>query len=40
MGEAILLACRIQNKVPHKKTGKIPYELWEDRKSSLEYLLQ
>ena len=31
-GEAILLACYIQNKVPHKKTGKTPYELWERRK--------
>ena len=28
-GEAILSACHIQNKVPHKKTGKTPYELWE-----------
>ena len=28
-GEAILLACHIQNKVLHKKTGKTPYELWK-----------
>jgi transposase InsO family protein len=37
-GEAILLACYIQNKVPHKKTGKTSYELWEGRKLSLGYL--
>uniref|UniRef100_A0A2N9GEZ3 Integrase catalytic domain-containing protein n=1 Tax=Fagus sylvatica TaxID=28930 RepID=A0A2N9GEZ3_FAGSY len=37
-GEAILLACHIQNKVHHKKTGKTPYELWEGRKPNLEYL--
>ena len=36
--EAILLACHIQNKVPYKKTGKTPYELWEWRKPNLEYL--
>ena len=37
-GEAILSACHIQNKVPHKKTGKTPYELWEWCKPNLEYL--
>ena len=37
-GEAILSACHIQNKVPHKKTDKNPYELWERRKPNLEYL--
>jgi transposase InsO family protein len=37
-GEAILSACHIQNKVPHKKTSKTPYELWEGRKPSLKYL--
>ena len=37
-GEAILSAYHIQNKVPHKKTGKTPYELWEGRKPNLEYL--
>ena len=26
-GEAILSVCHIQNKVPHKKTDKTPYEL-------------
>ena len=36
-GEAILSACYIQNKVPHKKTGKTPYELWEGRKPNLKY---
>ena len=34
-GEAILSTCHIQNKVPHKKTGKTPYELWEGHKPSL-----
>ena len=37
-GEAILSACHIQNMVPHKKTGKTPYEFWEGRKLKLEYL--
>ena len=27
--EAILSACHIQNRIPYKKTGKIPYELWK-----------
>ena len=36
--KAILSACHIQNKVPHKKTGKTPYELWEGHKPNLEYL--
>ena len=31
-GEAILSACQIQNKVPHKKTGKTLFELWERHK--------
>ena len=37
-GEAFLSACHIQNKVPHKKIDKTPYELWERRKPDLEYL--
>ena len=37
-GVAILSACHIQNKVPHKKTSKTPYEFWERRKPNLEYL--
>ena len=37
-GGAILSACHIQNKVPHKKTGKTTYEFWERRKPNLEYL--
>jgi transposase InsO family protein len=37
-GEAILSPCYIQNKVPHKKIGKTPYELWEGRAPSLGYL--
>ena len=36
--EAILSVFHIQNKEPHKKTGKTPYELWEWRQPNLEYL--
>ena len=28
-GEAILSACHVLNRVPHKKIRKTPYELWE-----------
>ena len=28
-GETILFACHIQNRIPYKKTGKNPYELWK-----------
>ena len=28
-GEAILSTCHIQNRIPYKKTGKNPYELWK-----------
>ena len=37
-GEAILSACHIQNKPPHKKIGKTPYEFWDGHKPNLEYL--
>ena len=35
-GEAILSACHVLNKVPHKKK-KTPYELWEGRIPKLGY---
>ena len=34
-GEAILSTCHIQNKVPHKKTSKTHFELWDGRKPNL-----
>lgn len=37
-GDAILFACHIQNRVPFKKTGKTPYELWKSRTPNLSYL--
>jgi len=36
--EAILSACHIQNRIPHKKTGKTPYEFWKGYRSNLKYL--
>ena len=37
MGEAILSACHIQNRIPHKKTSKTPYELWKGHVPNLKY---
>ena len=37
-GEAILSACHIQNKIPYKKTGKNPYELWKGYAPNIAYL--
>ena len=37
-GEAILSACYILNKVPHKKLDKTPYELWRGFAPNLNYL--
>ena len=37
-GEAILSACHLQNRIPYKKTGKKPYELWKVHAPSLKYL--
>ena len=28
----------LQNRIPHKKTGKTPYELWKDYQPNLKYL--
>jgi len=37
-GEALLTACFLQNRIPHKKTGKTPYELWKGFQPNLKYL--
>jgi len=30
--------CFLQNRIPHKKTGKTPYELWKCYQPNLKYL--
>ena len=35
-GEAILTACYVLNRVPHKKSKLTPFELWKGYKSSLD----
>ena len=37
-GEAILYACYVLNRVPHKKSDKTPYELWKGFAPNLSYL--
>ena len=37
-GEALLTACFLQNRIPHKKIGLSPYELWKGYKSNLRYM--
>ena len=37
-GEAILSACYVLNRVPHKKLDKTPFELWRGFKPNLSYL--
>jgi hypothetical protein len=37
-GEAILSACHVLNRVPHKKLDKTPYEIWKGRAPNLSYL--
>ena len=36
--EAILFAYHLQNRIPYKKTGKTPYELWKSHAPNLKYL--
>ena len=36
-GEAILTSSYLPNRIPHKKTGKTPYELWKGYKPNLKY---
>ncbi|XP_073272593.1 uncharacterized protein [Primulina huaijiensis] len=38
VGESILSANHILNKIPHKKNDKLPYELWKGHKPSYKYL--
>ncbi|KAL0348559.1 UNVERIFIED_CONTAM: Retrovirus-related Pol polyprotein from transposon TNT 1-94 [Sesamum angustifolium] len=37
-GEAVLSACYILNRVPHKKLDKTPYELWKGYTPNLNFL--
>ncbi|OMO54671.1 Integrase, catalytic core [Corchorus capsularis] len=37
-GEALLSACHVQNRIPYKKTGKTPYEIWKGCAPNLKYL--
>ena len=37
-GEAVLTACFILNRVPHKKLDQTPYELWKGYAPNLNYL--
>ena len=36
--EALLTACYVLNRVPHKKTKLTPFELWKGHKPNLKYL--
>jgi hypothetical protein len=38
VGEALLTACHVLNRVPNKNKEKTPYEEWVGRKPSLSYL--
>ena len=37
-GEALLTACHVHNRVSSKKIKVSPYELWNERKSNLDYI--
>ena len=36
--EAILIACHVLNRVPHKKSHTTPFEMWKGHKPNLGYL--
>jgi len=36
--ESLLTTCFFQNRIPHKKMGKTPYELWKGNKPNLKYI--
>ena len=38
LGEAILTACHVLNRVPHKKSHTTPFEMWKGHKPDLGYL--
>ncbi|KAA0052032.1 ty1-copia retrotransposon protein [Cucumis melo var. makuwa] len=37
-GEAVLSACFVLNRIPHKRLDKTPYELWKGHAQNLSYL--
>ena len=37
-GEAILTACHVLNRVPHKQLHTTPFEMWKGYKPDLGYL--
>ena len=37
-GKALLTTCFLQNRIPHRKTGKTPYELSKGFQPNLKYL--
>ncbi|KAL0555831.1 hypothetical protein IC582_004332 [Cucumis melo] len=37
-GEAVLSACFVLNRIPHKRLDKTPYELWKGHAPNLSYL--
>ena len=37
-GEALLTACYVLNRVPHKNIELTPFELWKGYKPNLRYL--
>ena len=36
-GESLLTACVLQNRIPHRKTGKTPHEVWKCYQPNLNY---
>ena len=36
-GEALLTACHILNRIPHKRTCLPPFEIWKGRSPNLSY---
>jgi len=37
-GESLLSVYFLQNRIPHKKSDKTPYELWKGYQPDLKYL--
>ena len=37
-GETVLSSCYVLNRVPHKKLGKTPYELWKGYSPNFKFL--
>ena len=36
--ETILSTCHLHNRIPYKRTGTTPYELWKGHAPNLKYL--